>query len=208
MDTGYLMQAVLVTIYHWVGNTSNGNRRKVNPILSDKFEPLVTPKLLVKPITLKLANKFVTEHHRHHGTVVGYKFAIGCYTNDNLLGIAIVGRPISRRLDNGLTAEVTRLCTNGTKNVASKLYSACWRIAKEMGYKKIITYILASETGISLKASGWECEDEKCGGLAWNSGKGIVRTDIVTDLFGTKKKYPNEYKRRYIKQLSRDCTKI
>ena len=181
-------------------NIFNNQTTKTN-VRSD-FEPRVMPKLLVRPVTLKLANKFVAENHRHHKPVTGNKFSIGCFLASELVGVAIVGRPISRKLDDGLTAEVTRLCTNGIKNVASKLYSACRRIAKEMGYAKIITYILVSETGISLKASGWECEDEKCGGLAWNSSKGIERTNIATNLFGSIRKYPNEYKKRYAKKFS------
>ena len=162
----------------------------------------VSGKLLIRPITLRIANKFVAENHRHHRPVIGHKFSIGCFLASDLVGVAIVGRPVSRKLDDELTAEVTRLCTNGTKMAASKLYAACWRIAKEMGYTKIITYILESETGISLKASGWECEDEHCGGLAWNSSKGIARTDEATNLFGSIKKYPNEYKKRYAKKFS------
>ncbi len=167
-----------------------------------QHELLVKPKLLVRPITLRIANKFVAENHRHYKPVVGHKYSIGCYLANELVGVAIVGRPISRKLDDGLTAEVTRLCTKGTKMAASKLYAACWRIAKEMGYTKIITYILESEPGISLRASGWICEDEKCGGLTWNSSKGITRTDEATNLFGSIKKYPNEYKKRYAKKFS------
>jgi len=171
--------------------------------ISCHFERIVTPKTLeIRPISLAIANKFVEENHRHHTKVPGHKFSIGCYLASELVGVAVVGRPVSRKLDNGLTAEVTRLCTDGTKNAASKLYSACWRIAKEMGYKKIITYILASEKGISLKASGWECEAEKCGGLYWNSSANRERTDKITNLFGEVKKYPNEYKKRYAKSFS------
>ena len=165
-------------------------------------ELLVMPKLLVKPITLSIANKFVAQFHRHHKPVIGHKYSIGCYASERLVGVAIVGRPISRKLDDGLTAEVTRLCTDGTRMVASKLYSACWRIAKEMGYTKIITYILESEKGTSLRGAGWELEDEHCGGLAWNSSGNIERTDNITNLFETVKKYPNEYKKRYSKKFS------
>lgn len=186
------------------GNNLKGSFNTQNNLTADKcqHELLVKPKLLVRPITLSIANKFVLENHRHHKPVIGHKFSIGCYESERLIGVAIVGRPLSRKLDNGLTAEVTRLCTDGTKMVASKLYSACWRIAKEMGYDKIITYILESEPGISLKASGWMLEEEHCGGLAWNSSGKIERTDISTNLFETIKKYPNEYKKRYAKKFS------
>lgn len=121
----------------------------------------------VVPITLKQANAFVIQHHRHHGKVQGCKFCIGAVDNNGeLRGVAITGRPVSRYLDNGTTAEITRLCTDGYKNACSFLYSACVRVAKEMGYKKIITYILETENGASLKAAGW-LEQGICGGN-WN----------------------------------------
>jgi len=94
-----------------------------------------------------------------------------------IVGVAIVGRPVARGSDNGLTAEVTRLCTNGVKNGCSMLYGACARIAKEMGYKKIQTYILDNEPGISLKASGWILEGLTAGGQ-WKRNDGVInRTD-------------------------------
>jgi hypothetical protein len=79
----------------------------------------------------------------------------------------MVGRPVARNLDNGWTLEVNRLCTDGTKNACSMLYSASWRVAKNLGYKKLITYILSEETGASLKASNWKCIGESGGG-SWN----------------------------------------
>jgi hypothetical protein len=121
------------------------------------------------PLTLKAANDFVTRHHRHHSKVQGCKFCIGVTDDKGLLrGVAIVGRPVSRYLDNGLTAEVTRMCTDGYKNACSFLYGACGRIAKHMGYQKIITYILATERGTSLKASNW-MHHGLCGGNSWDT---------------------------------------
>ena len=97
----------------------------------------------VVPITLKQANAFVIQNHRHHGKVQGCKFCIGAVDDKGeLRGVAITGRPVSRYLDDGATAEITRLCTDGYRNTCSFLYAACVRIAKEMGYKKVITYIL------------------------------------------------------------------
>lgn len=122
--------------------------------------------MTIIPISLKEANAYVTEHHRHHKAVVGCKFCIGLKEEDNLIGVAICGRPVSRYLDDGFTLEINRLCTNGCRNACSKLYGACSRIAKEMGYKKIITYILESENGASLKASNFVCEG-KAGGKMW-----------------------------------------
>ena len=107
--------------------------------------------LTVKPMSLADANRFVAEHHRHHKPVRGHKFSLGCMANGRLAGVAIVGRPVSRYLDDGLTLEVNRLCTDGTKNACSFLYGAAARAAKVMGYRKIITYILDTESGTSLR---------------------------------------------------------
>lgn len=124
--------------------------------------------MTVVPLTLKCANDFVIQNHRHHGKVQGCKFCIGAVDEKGKLrGVAITGRHVSRYLDNGTTAEITRLCTDGFKNACSFLYAACARIAKEMGYTKIITYILITENGASLKAAGWS-EQGVCGGGNWN----------------------------------------
>lgn len=154
------------------------------------------------PITLKEANSFVVKYHRHHKEVVGCKFCIAVVNEGEIKGVAICGRPVSRKLDNGLTVEVNRLCVNDIKNGCSKLYSACARIAKEIGFERIITYILKSETGISLKASGWNLDCDSSGGKQWNSSKIIIRTSETVDLFGTHKKYPSELKQRWIKNLT------
>ena len=132
----------------------------------------------IKPITLKVANEFVNRSHRHHSGTVGCKFAVGLYENEKLIGVAICGRPVSRYLDNGTTCEINRLCTLGDANACSMLYGACSRIARNMGYKKIITYILKSESGITLKASNFKCDGE-AGGTHWtgkrNKGQNIPR---------------------------------
>ena len=146
--------------------------------------------LKVIPISLKDANAFVAEHHRHHKPVVGHKFSIGCALDGRLVGVAIVGRPVSRHLDNGLTLEVNRLCTTGEKNACSMLYAAAARAAKAMGYRKIITYTLDTEPGTSLRAAGWVCTG-KAGGKRWT---GKRKPDI--DL------YPPQMKLRYEKVLS------
>ena len=136
------------------------------------------------PISLKQANTFVDELHRHHNPAVGDKFRVGVMDGNKLVGVAQVGRPVSRYLDDGQTLEVIRCCTDGTKNACSFLYSRCARIAEEMGYKKIITYILASELGSSLKASGWHLETDNAGGgagvLLRGHGKSLSR--ICSDI--------------------------
>lgn len=130
----------------------------------------------IKPITFRTACDFVEKYHRHHKPSIGCKFSVGLYDDENLVGVAICGRPVSRHLDDGITCEITRLCTDGTRNACSMLYGACCRIAKAMGYKLIITYILESENGASLKASNFVC-DGIAGGTHWtgqrNRGQAI-----------------------------------
>lgn len=158
--------------------------------------------LKIISISLKTANGFVEEFHRHHSKVQGHKFSIGVMDGDKLVGVAIIGRPVSRYLDDGSTLEVTRLCTDGTRNACSILYSRAARISKDMGYSKIITYILQSESGTSLKASGWICEGETGGGN-WDC-KSRLR-DLIErqmSLFPQKEKYPTEKKTRWSKNLN------
>jgi len=145
--------------------------------------------LTLVPVSLKEANAFVAKHHRHHKPVTGHKFSIGCASEGRLVGVAIMGRPVSRYLDNGLTLEVTRLCTTGEKNACSMLYAAAARAAKAMGYKKIITYTLDTERGVSLRAAGWMCAGP-AGGVRW-TGKRRPAVDLC----------PPQRKLRYEKNL-------
>lgn len=116
------------------------------------------------PIELKDANAFVDSLHRHHDPVHRDKFRVGCECGGRLVGVVQLARPVSRMLDDGRTIEVVRLCSDGTPHVCSFLYGKAARIAKEMGYQKIITYILETESGVSLKAAGWEKEADTQGG--------------------------------------------
>lgn len=120
------------------------------------------------PLERKTANEFVEKLHRHHQPVCADKFRIGCKVGETLVGVVQVARPVSRVLDDGNTVEVVRLCTDGTKNACSFLYGKAARIAKEMGYSKIITYILESENGSSLLSSGWHKEANTKGG-SWDT---------------------------------------
>lgn len=115
------------------------------------------------PLKQKQANAYIQAFHRHHGAVRGDIFRIGAEYGGRLVGVVMVGRPVARALDNGKTCEVLRLCTDGTPNACSFLYAKAARIAKEMGFCKIITYILDSEPGASLKASGWKKEADTRG---------------------------------------------
>ena len=156
------------------------------------------------PLELKKANQIVEQWHRHHDPVHRDKFRIGCVDEKNeIVGVIQCARPVSRYLDDGLTIEVVRCCTNGTKNACSFLYSRAARIAKEMGYMRIITYILQSEDGTSLKASGWHIDKELCGGGSWDAPsrpRDLIPTQYC--LFEQPKpKYSTEKKQRWVKEL-------
>ncbi|MCC8102110.1 MAG: hypothetical protein LIP11_07570 [Clostridiales bacterium] len=145
--------------------------------------------LEIVPISLREANAFVQQYHRHHKPSVGHKFSIGVSDGEKLAGVAICGRPVSRRMDDGHTLEVSRVCTDGTKNACSILYGAAYRAAKAMGYRRVITYILESEPGTSLKAAGYRCEGH-AGGLEWNGDRKPKDGN----------QYPHEYKTRWVKE--------
>jgi hypothetical protein len=131
--------------------------------------------LRARPLTIVQANEFIETHHRHHKRVQGHRFSIGAEDETGkLLGIVVIGRPVARGCDPYRTAEVTRLATDGSKNVCSFLYAAAARAAQAMGFDKIQTYILESEPGISLRASGWEKEAETQGGQ-WSGTDGKPR---------------------------------
>lgn len=111
-------------------------------------------RLELRHVELREANAFVEEHHRHHSRIQGHRFSLGAWKDDRLVGVAIVGRPVGGQHQNDWL-EVTRLCTDGTTNACSFLYSAAARAGKALGYDRIQTYILREETGVSLRATGW-----------------------------------------------------
>lgn len=145
----------------------------------------------IVPVELKEANNFIESLHRHHKPVQGHRFSIGVEKEGKLVGVACIGRPVARLTNQKEVLEVTRLCTDGTRNACSALYSAAARIGKEMGYKKIQTFILDEEPGVSLKASGWEYDGWSQGGQ-WKHTDGKPRR---TD-------QPTCPKHRYVKKLN------
>lgn len=155
--------------------------------------------LEIKPITLRAANAYVAQHHRHNIPTNGHKWSLAVYDGDRLCGVAIAGQPVARRLDDGMTIEVRRVCTDGTHNACSALYGACARVAKEMGYARILTYTLETEPGTSLKASGWK-DCGECGGGSWNVPS-RPREIAQTTLFGVEQKYSTCKKRRWEKRF-------
>ena len=151
-------------------------------------------KLKIVPLELKELNSLVESLHRHHKRVQGHRFSIGVVDElGNVVGGVSVGRPVARLGGSPKEVlEVTRLVTNGHPNACSALYAAAARVGKELGYKKIHTYILGSETGTSLKASGWILEDAECGGGQWKHTDGKPRR---TD-------QPIEKKQRWARKLN------
>jgi hypothetical protein len=124
-------------------------------------------KLIAVPMNQKDAAAYISEHHRHLPKTVGDVFRVACACDGNIVGVITVGRPVARMYDHTAVCQVLRLCTDGTENVCSFLYARACRIAKQMGYKMIITYTLESELGTSLKASGWINDGTTHGG-SWN----------------------------------------
>jgi len=126
------------------------------------------PRLEIVPCTLRAANAYVKEHHRHHKPPQGARFALAVADEaGSVRGVAMVGSPVSRMLADGWTAEVVRVATDGCPNACSALYGAAWRAAKALGYKRLVTYTLQEEGGASLRGAGWTCIGE-AGGGTWN----------------------------------------
>lgn len=123
--------------------------------------------LRIIPISRDAALRFLDSHHRHHGRPPGYIVSVGVEHDGALCGVAFVARPVARLLQDGYTAEVTRLCTDGTPNACSILYGATRRATKALGYRRLVTYTLPEEGGASLRASGWRCAG-RAGGGSWS----------------------------------------
>lgn len=136
--------------------------------------------LELRPLTLAQANALVAALHRHHKPCTGHRFSIGAFDGDKNVGAAIVGRPVARAVDQNNVCEVSRLVTDGTKNACSILYAAAARAAEAMGYQRIQTYILDSEPGTSLRASGWTHEGNTKG-RDWNAGGERTHKNRRTD---------------------------
>ena len=139
--------------------------------------------LRIIPLTFREASKFVAKFHRHNKPPRGCKFCIGVMTSTKLVGVAQCGRPVARNFDDGFTLEINRTCTDGTANANSCLYGASSRVAKAMGYKRIITYTRQDETGISLRASGFVRVYELASRKSWAESSQKLRA--IRDPVGT-----------------------
>ena len=123
--------------------------------------------LRVVPCTQARAREYVRQHHRHHKPPVGAVFCLACADGAGIVrGVATVGRPVARMLSDGLTVEVNRIATDGTRNACSMLLGAARRAAFALGYDRIITYTLPSEGGASLRGAGWT-QDAGSRGGSW-----------------------------------------
>jgi hypothetical protein len=146
--------------------------------------------LCLRPISIRDAKNFVTEHHRHNKAPQGAKFAIAVENNDEIVGVALVGRPVARKLQDGYTGEVLRVCTtkDSPKNVCSMLYGACNRAWKAMGGRRLVTYTLCTETGTSLLASGWQITGETIPPKnPWQSSKDQTRKREMQKIYAIPK---------------------
>ncbi|HEX9995298.1 MAG TPA: XF1762 family protein [Acidimicrobiales bacterium] len=125
--------------------------------------------LRLVPVSFSQAAAFVAMWLHHHRPPVGHKFSLGVADGDRLVGVAMVGRPVARHLDDGLTLEVNRTATDGTPNANSMLYAAAWRAAKALGYGRLITYTQEAELGSSLRAAGWRVVAERPARTGWSA---------------------------------------
>lgn len=124
--------------------------------------------LHLQPISFAEAAAFIREHHRHHGAPVSWKFGVAVNDGEHVVGVATCGRPVARHLDTPYTIEINRCCVlEGFPNATSMLYGACWRAAKALGYRRIITYTLIDEPGTSLRAAGYRALYQTAGG-SWS----------------------------------------
>ncbi|WP_313337177.1 XF1762 family protein [Sphingobium yanoikuyae] len=138
-------------------------------------------RLTLRPIIQREAFAFVERHHRHHPPPRGDLWRHAVVTEDGALaGVAIVGRPVARALNDGFTCEVVRLCTLDAPNANSMLYAASERTARAQEYRRGLTYLLASEWdrfdpdtgrrigGAGCRAAGWR-ELWRVPGRSWNT---------------------------------------
>ena len=136
----------------------------------------------IRPCTLKQANEYVATFHRHHKPCTGHRFSLALFNEGHLIGVVICGRPVARMCDPNTTLEISRCCTDGTKNAISKLYGAVCRIARDMGFELVQTYTLPEEGGGSMRACGFEFVGESGGGQWKHSDGKPRRTDQPTQV--------------------------
>lgn len=154
----------------------------------------------LSPITLREARRFIATHHRHNVAPRGWLFGVQYVFDGHTGGVGIASRPVARALDDGTTMEITRLCLveGAPKNAASQLYGALCRAAQALGYRRAITYTLASEAATSVRAAGFVLDAELEARNAWTPQEGVNRRQ--QDLFGDERR-PAEAKHRWVRHL-------
>ena len=154
--------------------------------MTDQSEPM--PRMELVPVTLEQALDFVRRFHRHSLPPAGHRFSVGVDRDGKLCGVAIIGRPVAPKLDDGRAAEILRCCTDGTPNACSMLYGAARRAAIALGYGPVYTYTLPQEGGSSLRAAGFTLDKNDAGGPArlWHNRPGRTVLPVGDDLFGGK----------------------
>jgi hypothetical protein len=144
--------------------------RSISTLGRSNFPPAGSddrPALRVRPVPFGQAAAFCAVYHRHLKPPVGHVFSLGVFLGHRLVGVAIVGRPVARLLDDGRTLEITRVAADGTRNACSALLGASRREARKRGAASLVTYTLPSESGASLRAAGFR-PDGIAGGGKWS----------------------------------------
>lgn len=137
----------------------------------NKVSYLPTAQLRLVPVDWRTACEFCRSWHRRHpDPPPGHKFRVGVANEEDVLvGVAIVGRPIARAFDDGLTVEVSRTVTDASSNVNSMLYGAVARAAFALGYRRVVTYTEESESGSSLRAAGYRIVAQRPARKGWDT---------------------------------------
>lgn len=156
--------------------------------------------LEIRPITRDQARAFVQQNHRHNDAPVGWLFGAALYAGAELRAVGMAGRPAARHLQNGRTIELTRVCTLGDRNAASRLYGALCRAAAALGYQRAITYTLESEPGSSVAAAGFR-RDGETPARVHGRPDGSPRTADRPTLFYAPRTTAGERKTRWIREL-------
>ena len=157
-------------------------------------------RLRLKPISLAEARRFIAEAHRHNDPPTGHRISVGIEDDKGVLrGVGVLGRPTGRFSDDGYTAEVYRIATDGVPNGCSMLYGALVRAAKALGYRRVLTYTLESEPGTSLRASGWRDDGTAGHAHGWQHTSGPRAADKMTLFFAAR--VPDEMKVRWVIDL-------
>jgi hypothetical protein len=197
-DFGYKTVVNLNSNFNWISGDV--------PDMVTIHENCTEKERYIAPIPLSVANDFVKKYHRHNDERKIHKFSLGLYKKsedkDILIGVAICGSPTGISYNGKSFLEVYRVCVTEANNSCSMLYGRCTRIAKELGYEKLITYTLKTEPGTTVKASGFELETDEAGGKKWTGKRAKEREKKRNEAGIVLKLPPEEKKNRWAKLLT------